>query len=214
MFRLCPTLDWTPSCSKWKKKIPFWVCFSSVFNLPSWQMSEVNWREKPKLVTGCKSAHGQQTATGIGEGMSVNGCRSPAPKVKLPFWVQAAWVWDPNLLPVGRTLLWSFPNSSSHCFTSLDGRDEGREAKLMKEVVLRYFSGGDNSSTSKYTQIPLSICSFNLSSLTGVRTPFSYKWSTDSYSLYLICMIRPWAHSHPLGTAAVIQGGDAADLKS
>lgn len=84
----------------------------------------------------------------------------------------------------------------------------------MKEVVLRYFSGGDNSSTSKYTQIPLSTCSFNLSSLTGVRTPFSYKWSTDSYSLYLICMIRPWAHSHPLGTAAVIQGGDAADLKS
>lgn len=68
-----------------EKNIPFWVCFSSVFNFPSRQMSEVKWREKPKLVTGCKSAHGQQTAMGIGEGMSVNGCRIPAPKVKLPF---------------------------------------------------------------------------------------------------------------------------------
>lgn len=170
------------------KKIPFWVCFSSVFNLPSWQMSEVKWREKPKLVTGCKSAHGQQTAMGIGEGMSVNGCRSPAPKVKLPFWVQAAWVWDPNLLLVGRTVLWSFFSSSSHCFTLIDCRDEGREVKLMKEVALRYLCGGDYS---KYTQIPLSIFSFSCSSLAGIRIPFSYKWFTDSNDLYLTCMIRP-----------------------
>lgn len=133
-----PSLDWTPSCTKWENII-FWVCFSSVFNLPSWQMSEVKWREKPKLVTGCKRAHGQHMAEGIGEGTSASGCRHPAPKVKLSSWVQAGCVWDQNLLPAGRTVLQSFSDPTFHYFAPLGCRADGREVKLMRTVGVRCF---------------------------------------------------------------------------
>lgn len=168
----------------------FFFCF---FNLPPWQMSEVNWRDKSKLVTGCKRAHGQQTPAGMGEGMSASGRRSPAPRVKLLSCVQAGGVWDQHLLPVGSLVLQSCSGPAFHPFASLGWRADGWEVNLMRNVTVRYF-------VKKTTPTPPNISSFlcssldpfslNCSSLAGTGPPCRDKWFTDSCDLYLICKFR------------------------
>lgn len=158
-------------------------------------MSEVNWRDKSKLVTGCKCAHGQQTPEGMGEGMSVSGGRSPAPKVKLPSWVQARCVWDQHLLPFGSLVLQSCSGPALHPFASLGCRDDGREVKLVRNVTVRYFvkmttPTPPNISSFLCLCSSLDTCSFNCSSLAGTGPPCRDKWFTDSCDLYLICKVR------------------------
>lgn len=68
-----------------------------------------------------------------------HGCRSPAPKVKLSFWVQAGCMWDQHLFPVGSPVLQPCSGPASDPFASLGCRADGREAKLMRNGIVRCF---------------------------------------------------------------------------
>lgn len=141
---------------------------------PPRQMSEVNWRDKSKLVTGCKRAHGQQTPAGMGEGMSASGRRSPAPRVKLPSWVQAGGCENNTSSLLG---VLCFSLALAPLFPHLlHWRTDGWEVNLMRNVTVRYF-------VKKTTPTPPNISSFlclcssldtfslNCSSLAGTRPP-------------------------------------------
>jgi len=91
---------------------------------------------------------------GDGRG-NVSGHRSPAPKVKLPSWVQAGCVWDQHLHPVGSCVLQSCSDPAFHPFTSLVCRADGRGVKLMRKVTVRYFV--KKTTRTPHIQFPLSL---------------------------------------------------------